>query len=94
VSASTDLARRQQPALAITQPSHFTGVVTRAPASRASNVGVVLPFADDDGTILHTISSWPSPGASLPAAGDACIVIFDDTREPSIVAWKRPGWGA
>jgi hypothetical protein len=38
-------------------------------------------------------ASWPSPpGKELPEVGDQCLVVFDETRQPWIVAWLAPGW--
>lgn len=70
----------------------YAATVNRAPAGLGSPVGVTLDNASDRASTLHSVAFWPKK-AALPAVGDRCLVVFDDSGEPSIESWKDSGWG-
>lgn len=61
------------------------GVVVAAPAKLGDPFTVQVPDFDD----LHVsqIRRYEYRGATLPAAGDECLVVIDDNSEPWVVAW-------
>lgn len=62
------------------------GTIASNPATLEDKVWVLLP--DFDGKLRWGPCKWQSRDAvSLPARGDACLVIMDNTREPWVVAW-------
>jgi hypothetical protein len=53
----------------------------------ATRAWVIIP--DLDPTLRVGPCRWQARDAvSLPAKGDACLVIFDNDREPWVVAWS------
>lgn len=86
-------AARQRGPTRRQQPTHYAARVLRDVDAWTDPVIVRLINADDRGSLRETVTSWPRPGSDMPVAGDECVVVFDDTDEPIITAWKRPGWG-
>ena len=65
--------------------AHF-GTIAQSAADLTDLVPVILP--DFDPNQQWGPCRWQSRDAvSLPARGDACLVIFDNQRNPWIVAW-------
>jgi hypothetical protein len=68
-------------------------VVLEAPASSAHLVKVQAVDDASGGRLYLGEAPWPKPaGKELPGAGDECLVAFDETRAPWVVAWAVPGW--
>lgn len=67
-------------------PGLMYGTVAKAAADITDLVPVILP--DYDEHLQWGPCRWQSRDAvSLPAKGNACLVAFDNRREPWIVAW-------
>lgn len=66
---------------------HF-GLVSRAPADFAHSLFVTLPDFGSDQDLEWGPCRWQSRDATtLPAKGDQCLVLFDNNKEPWVVAW-------
>lgn len=62
------------------------GVIAVDAANLSDPLPVILP--DFDADITWGPCRWQSrDAATLPNKGDTCLVIFDNRREPWIVAW-------
>lgn len=62
------------------------GTVSVAPADLTDFVTVILPEYDSD--LQWGPCRWQSRDAtSLPAIGDECLVMFDNRKNPWVVAW-------
>jgi hypothetical protein len=78
-----ELLRRQQPNSDIV---HWFGTVHSAPADLSDRMSVVVP--DFDPGFVWTECRWmPRDAVSLPAKGDACVVVFDNRIQPWVLAW-------
>jgi hypothetical protein len=90
MGAAADFAvhRRNQKALPDTVPPAWRAVVIEAPEKADDYVTVRAVNTASGGEYSIGSSSWPSPNnKELPEAGDECIVLLDETRDPWIVAW-------
>lgn len=66
--------------------SAWRGIVSKTATDFTDLVPVVLP--DYDEHLEWGPCPWQSRDAtSLPAKGDKCLVVFDNTRVPWIIAW-------
>jgi hypothetical protein len=64
----------------------WRGVVAASAADFADLVPVILPEFDQH--LQWGPCRWqPRGDISLPAKGDTCLVMFDNRRDPWIVAW-------
>lgn len=64
----------------------WKGLIAQNAASLTNKLYVTIP--DLDPTLRVGPCRWQSRDAvSLPVRGDRCLVIFDNDREPWIVAW-------
>lgn len=61
------------------------GVVVEAPPTAADPFTVRIPAFDDDH--VFEVRYWMPRGAAIPSAGDAVLVVFDETGEPWVPAW-------
>jgi hypothetical protein len=61
------------------------GIFASAPPNVDTQVYVVLP--EFDTTQKWGPCPWMPRGATLPAVGDKCLVIFDNTDAAWVVAW-------
>lgn len=62
------------------------GIIAKAPVDFTALVPVILP--DFDPTLQWGPCPWQSRDAvSLPAAGDPCLVVFDNQRRPWVITW-------
>jgi hypothetical protein len=69
-------------------------IVTKAPASTTDKATVAASHGADGGTLILGEASWPKPaGKELPARGDECLVVLDETGQPWIGGWAIPNWG-
>ncbi len=65
----------------------WQGRFAKAVPDLASRAYVIIP--DLDPTLQIGPCRWQARDAvSLPAKGDACLVIFDNDHEPWVVAWS------
>ncbi|MBJ7347839.1 MAG: tail fiber protein [Thermoleophilaceae bacterium] len=66
----------------------FRGYISRAPATAADGVFVVVPEFSGD----HEFgpSPWPTRGFDLPNAGDQCLAHVDTRGGCWVVAWQEP----
>lgn len=64
-------------------------VSTRKPApSSHTDPLYVVPAWRTDGSVLWKIDRWPAlHGATLPAQGAECWVIFSDARNMAVLWW-------
>lgn len=74
----------------ITQPPEgrlvWRGVVAKSAGDLTTLVPVIIPEYDEK--LEWGPCRWQSRDAtSLPVKGDSCLVIFDNLRQPWIVAW-------
>lgn len=64
----------------------WRGIVAKAAVDFTTLVPVILPDYDD--TLTWGPCRWQARDAvTLPHKGDKCLVIFDNTRTPWIIAW-------
>lgn len=64
----------------------WRGIVHKAPNDVNDLLDITIP--DLGAEILFNQVKWQSRDAiSLPSPGDPCLVIFDNDREPWVVAW-------
>lgn len=64
----------------------WRGKITSNPSSITERVEVSIP--DLDPRLAIGLARWQSRDAvSLPARGDDCLIVFDNNREPWVVAW-------
>ena len=68
------------------QPVAVAGVVKKAPASLSGTLTVVVP--SHSRIRAELVRRWMPRGTDLPAAGDDCLLVFDETDEPWLVAWS------
>jgi hypothetical protein len=68
------------------QPTALSCFVTRAPASQAERVGVVIPSFD--GQQVEECR-WMLRFGSFPAEDDEGMVVYTEDGEPWLVAWHR-----
>lgn len=62
------------------------GTIAKAPVDFTALVPVILP--DFDETLEWGPCYWQSRDpVTLPAAGDLCLVVFDNRRQPWVIAW-------
>jgi hypothetical protein len=64
----------------------WKGIINSNPPDFATRVTVIIPGLDP-GLELGPCLWMPRDAVSLPAKGDECLVIFDNEREPWVVAW-------
>lgn len=67
----------------------WRGLISSNPINVNTKVTVTLPDLPDPGDKLRLgPCKWQSRDeVSLPTIGDECLVIFDNTNEPWVVAW-------
>lgn len=64
----------------------WRGTFANDPADVSARADIIIP--DMDPTLRFTDCRWQSRDeVSLPRRGDPCLVIFDNDREPWVVAW-------
>lgn len=74
--------RREAPALA----QCWRGVVASHPSDVSERISVKIP--DMNASLVFPNVRWQTrDSTSLPDKGDACLVVFDNDREPWVVAW-------
>jgi hypothetical protein len=67
-------------------PGAVYAKIAVAPGDLNDLIPVVIP--EFDPTLTWGPCRWQSrDGTTLPAAGDECLVVFDNRRQPWIVAW-------
>lgn len=64
----------------------WRGVISSAPVDFADRVTIQIPEMTD--TLVFPDLRWMSrDSTTLPAPGDSCLVLFDNDREPWVIAW-------
>jgi hypothetical protein len=64
----------------------WRGVIQNNPGDLSIKVNVIIP--DMNPNIVWGPCNWQSRDAlSVPHRGDVCLIIFDNTKEPWVVAW-------
>lgn len=64
----------------------WKGVIADPPDDIGSTLSVRIPDMNPD--LSFSGVKWQSrDNTTLPARGDECLVIFDNDREPWVVAW-------
>jgi hypothetical protein len=64
----------------------WQGKIATAPTDFAQRVQVIIP--DFDAELRWGPCRWQARDeVSFPVVGDSCLVIFDNDREPWVVAW-------
>lgn len=67
-------------------PQAVYGLIAKTAADLTTLVPVIIP--EFDAHLQWGPCRWQSrDSVSLPQKGDACLVVFDNRREPWIVAW-------
>lgn len=94
MSATDWQAHRQNQRAIGQQPLQaWYGEVTEPPKDASSTCGVRIVHGAMSGYAAGQ-ASWPKPaGKTLPSKGDKCLVVYDEGRQPWIVAWSIPNWG-
>jgi hypothetical protein len=64
----------------------WRGMVAQAPVDFADRISVIIPDMNKD-LVFPDVRWQTRDSISLPARGDACLVLFDNDHEPWVVAW-------
>jgi hypothetical protein len=64
----------------------WRGVISSPPVDFADRVSIRIPEMNDN-LVFDDIRWMSRDSTMLPQAGDTCLVIFDNDREPWVVAW-------
>lgn len=67
----------------------YRGKVAESATGFNQPVNVVIDAIDNE-VYYHGPCRWMPRGNDLPAAGDECLIVFDEQNEPWVVNW----WGA
>jgi hypothetical protein len=64
----------------------WRGIVASHPTDVSQRINVKIPDMNKD-LVFPNVRWQTRDSISLPDRGDACLVVFDNDREPWVVAW-------
>jgi hypothetical protein len=64
----------------------WRGIVASHPSDVSERINVKIPDMNKD-LVFPNVRWQTRDSTSLPDRGDACLVVFDNDREPWVVAW-------
>src|SRR5262245_36710068 len=67
-------------------PLIWKGIVAEPPINFQARMGVILPDMNDE-LVFENIRWQARDNMTPPQAGDECLVLFDNNREPWVVTW-------
>jgi hypothetical protein len=66
--------------------SIWRGVIASSPVDFADRVSIRIPDMTDE--LVFPDLRWMARNSTeLPAPGDSCLILFDNDREPWVIAW-------